>query len=594
MDKRKNIWYYIKNYKFNSLFFRSFMLILLLLLIPFLTLSFLYSYNLTKITNDQIALENSSLAEGVKNALDTVIQECETLSVHIASNENVRMFMLNDWFNDTQSGSFGDFTQFINALPMIYRYVDSVYIFSELNGEVFAGERKTMLQDLRDDNWVEAYMSDNSRTGSIIPRVKNNNFPQLISIIKPVYIENEKMGAVVLNINSPSLYKTMITDRYKKGQEIYLVDENGRILLCKDSSLFGTRISDSALISGLSAGESAIRPLDSAEHMVSSIPSDAFGFSYISVLPMSAYQDKIKTMQSQIVFMLVGLILLSIIVAYIIAARSYDPVREIITFLDETDPREDSLSKNKDELNYIMHSIERHIGDKEQMQSILEDRMQMLKKSQYAMLQAQINPHFLYNTLETINWMAYSLTNDENDVSRAVISLANLFRNNTSDEAAYLIPISQELKHTQDYLNILNLRYGDLFDVVWEVDEGIYGCAIINICLQPIIENAVYHGLKPKDEKGLLKIKGQAYGSRIVFAIEDDGVGMDGKTIEELNRRLLDDNAQNSSHIGLLNVNQRIRIIFGNAYGVFVRSRQNGGTVVLIELPKTTWRQPED
>ena len=591
MDKRKNIWHYIKNYKFNSLFYRSFLLILLLLLIPFLSISYIYTRSVTKITNDQIALENFSLAEGVKNAMDTVVQECEMLTIHIVNNENVRMFMLNDWFNDIHSGAFGDFTQFINAIPMIYRYVDSVYIYSELNDAVFAGEKKTTLSGMRDNSWLEAYIADDSRTGAIIPRVKNNNFPQLISIIKPVYIENERMGAVVLNINSPALYKTIITDRYKKGQEIYLADGNGQILLGKDTNLFGQNIADLEWFSDIPVGQSVIRSINEESSMVSAIPSDSFDFTYISTLPLSAYQDKLKSMRIQIAFMLAGLILLSIIVAYIIAVKSYNPLREIISFLDETDSTEGSLTKNENELNYIMHSIERHIGDKRQMQSILEDRLQMLKKSQFAMLQAQINPHFLYNTLETINWMAYSLTNDENDVSRAVISLANLFRNNISGEAAYLIPIELEIKHTQDYLSILNLRYSDLFDVIWDVDETIYTCAIIKICLQPIIENAVYHGLKPKDEKGTLKISGKTYGKRIVFSVEDDGIGMDQIAIDALNAKLRDDNYQNSSHIGLLNVNQRIRIIFGNSYGVFVRSRQGNGTVVMIEVPKTEWSQ---
>ena len=101
----------------------------------------------------------------------------------------------------------------------------------------------------------------------------------------------------------------------------------------------------------------------------------------------------------------------------------------------------------------------------------------------------------------------------------------------------------------------------------------------------------MYHGLKPKDEKGTLKISGKTYGNRIVFSVEDDGIGMDQKTLDKLNAKLQDENYQNSSHIGLLNVNQRIRIIFGNAYGVFLRPRQGNGTVVIIEVPKIEWEQ---
>ncbi|MCI8521280.1 MAG: histidine kinase, partial [Clostridia bacterium] len=212
-------------------------------------------------------------------------------------------------------------------------------------------------------------------------------------------------------------------------------------------------------------------------------------------------------------------------------------------------------------------------------------RMKLLRKAQYDMLQTQINPHFLYNTLETINWMAYNLSNSENPVSKSLITLASFFRNTLS--SGYFVSIEDEIKYTNEYINILALRYGDLFDIEWDIDDTILPCTIIKICLQPIIENAVYHGLKPKNDKGLIKISGRCDGKNTIITISDNGVGMDSDKLYELNRRL-QDNAYNDekSHIGLVNVNQRIKIIFGDDYGITVESQEGVGTDVYITIPR--------
>jgi two-component system sensor histidine kinase YesM len=201
------------------------------------------------------------------------------------------------------------------------------------------------------------------------------------------------------------------------------------------------------------------------------------------------------------------------------------------------------------------------------------------------MLQSQINPHFLYNTLETINWMAVDLTKSDNKVSKAVTCLAQMFRNNVY-LGDYIIPIEQEIANTKNYLDILELRYGDIFEVIWEIDDEIKHYSIIKICLQPIVENAVYHGLKPKGANGVLKIQGEINQKEtIVFTISDNGIGMDDALLEEINRKLNDSENLMEDHIGIYNVNQRIKIVFGKQYGVVIESEDNLGTSVKIRIP---------
>ena len=282
------------------------------------------------------------------------------------------------------------------------------------------------------------------------------------------------------------------------------------------------------------------------------------------------------------------LIILSITFAYFAAVRSYKPVAEIITVL-EAPERFNAYGKHGsariNELRYIISTILKQIHTNEKMKDELDNKLKLLDQSQFAMLQSQINPHFLYNTLEAINYMAVDLTKSDNKVSKAVNSLAQLFRNNVYF-GDYIIPIEQEIDNSKNYLDILELRFGNIFKVSLEIDEAIKQYSIIKICLQPIIENAVYHGLKPKGSNGELKIIGKLYNNdAIVFTICDNGVGMDHVQLDEMNQKLSDSENQMKDHIGIYNVNQRIKIVFGKDYGVSIESIENLGTTVKIKIP---------
>lgn len=582
-DKISN-WVYIKRFRANSLFWRTFALIFLLLFVPFTALSIIFYTNVKSTTDEEVRVESNSMTASAKNVLDTVINECDLMSSYIANDSDVQLFM----FENFSAGDTFDISRFTKSVPLIYKYVDSVYIYSEKNSSVFDGEHKTAIKDLADNKWLSDYSEVGARAGTIIPRLKNSDYPPLITIIKPIYIEDEKRGAVIFNINSFALYKSVISGKYKEGQEIFLINSENKIILSDNDELFGAdRGTVDYLSDGIPEGENAMRKVNNTESVVSFAKSGVFKFTYAGVLPMTLYQTKINLLKRQIIIVMILLIFLSFILSYIIAKKSYDPLSEIISFLNEKNPDAAETPADENEIKYIISSIAHHIEDKNRMQETLESRLKALKTSQYAMLQAQINPHFLYNTLETINWMAYDLTNENNPVSEAVINLAKLFRNNLSS-SSYLIAIADEIKYTKDYLSILNLRYKDFFDVIWNIDENILSYATIKICLQPLIENAVYHGLKPKDEKGTLKISLEQDEDTIFFTVSDDGIGMPKKDVDSLNEKLASGLSapSSASHIGLMNVNMRIKIIFGDEYGVRIESVQNKGTSVYVIFPK--------
>lgn len=584
MNKIKNIWFNIRHFKFNSIFLRTFLFITTLTVIPFIALSIMFYSNTLKNIREEITLENSYMFDNSVNIIDRTLMEVDTLSSSLASNESTQLYTINNVSTD----SFKTISRLAKTLPIIYRYIDSIYIYSEQTDTVIMDNNSIPLSDLSDTDWINAYRAVTSPKGTIIPRSKNNVYPQLITIIKPIYVADEKKGAIIMNINAQSIYNSMLYQQYKDGRLFFLVNADNKIIISSELSYFNTYPDDIGLntLTIESNPKNSVYEINDKNYVVLSGDSSISDYKYISAYPLELYEHKLSTMKLQIIGILLLLMIIIFILAYVASVRSYSPLNEIISFLDNSQPPADSIEEeDKNELMYIINSIQTHINDKTKMAEILEERMKLLRKSQYDMLQTQINPHFLYNTLETINWMAYNMSNSENPVSKSLINLASFFRNTLT--SGYFVSIENEIKYTNEYVNILALRYSDLFDIEWDIDESILSYTIIKICLQPIIENAVYHGIKQKNDKGLIKIKGLCDDNNIILIVSDDGIGIEKDALDELNKTLSETSFTNEkSHIGLSNVNQRIKIIFGDSYGIHVESTVGVGTDVYVTIPK--------
>lgn len=210
-----------------------------------------------------------------------------------------------------------------------------------------------------------------------------------------------------------------------------------------------------------------------------------------------------------------------------------------------------------------------------------------LRKTELKALQAQINPHFLYNTLDAIAWMCEAGRNE--DAVEMVNALARLFRISIS-RGHELIPIEKELQHAQSYLHIQNFRYKNQFQYTFDVDETCLQYYCNKITLQPIIENAIYHGMDRMVDEGMIRIGIHQMDDKIIFTVEDNGVGM----TEEQCMEVLQKEPGDRAGIGIKNVNDRIKIYFGEEYGLAIESELDEGTRVTITMPKITEKEYEN
>ncbi len=206
-----------------------------------------------------------------------------------------------------------------------------------------------------------------------------------------------------------------------------------------------------------------------------------------------------------------------------------------------------------------------------------------LRKAEFDLLQAQINPHFLYNTLDAIVWSAEA--GNEKQVVKMVGSLSEFFRSSLN-KGKEIVTIREELSHVRSYLEIQQIRYQDILDYEIDVPEELYINEIPKITVQPVVENALYHGIKEKRGGGKISVTGREDGGDYIITVSDNGIGMEPDRLKEVRDGLTDSSPDSKKIYGLYNVNQRIKLDFGDEYGLSIDSVYDEGTTVTIRLPK--------
>ena len=238
--------------------------------------------------------------------------------------------------------------------------------------------------------------------------------------------------------------------------------------------------------------------------------------------------------------------------------------------------------ENTDEISVLTQSFNDMTEEIGVLVEDIKKKQANLHIAETKLLQAQINPHFLYNTLDTIVWLAEE--NKKEEVVSMVTALSEFFRT-TLSKGRDFITVKEEESHVESYLKIQQFRYQDIMDYEINIDESMYGFVIPKLTLQPLVENALYHGVKNKRGKGMIRITGRLKGGDMIFKVIDDGKGMTEEELGKLQNSLKKDKSDRKEDgFGLSNVNQRIRHYYGEGYGISFESRENEGTTATIIL----------
>ena len=397
----------------------------------------------------------------------------------------------------------------------------------------------------------------------------------------------EPLGYIIFEVNKEQIMAIRSQINTNLNLDLMLLDRNFYIIAdFADPSLEGTfyRSGHQAAIRAKGSGLLP-RTRGEQERMVVFHTSPQTGLVAMGVLAPEMILANRKLIRWIILSSALVSLLICLVMALLIARSISKPVREMVACMKRVENGDLGARvdfRRGDELGVLGKSFNSMVGRIKDLLDNVVEKQRRVRSSEIKALKAQINPHFLYNTLDSVNWLAQ--LNHVPDISVIVTELGQLLRNSISNGNDFST-VAETEETIQSYLRIQKIRYNDKFSAVVEIDSAIRHYQIPKLIIQPLVENAIIHGLENKVGQGLLTIRGYREGERLVFEIGDNGVGISPKRLAALTRGADGETDQATDSIGISNVQRRIKLYYGNEYGLTIKSRRNHGTQVTLRLP---------
>lgn len=397
---------------------------------------------------------------------------------------------------------------------------------------------------------------------------------------------SNRFGTVSLafTINGYQLSKEFLSFK-STGRKDYLVMSDGTVLLTNNKSAFFKNIED--IHPGLrDLAQSEADGLLRYESCYTSVSNtDKFGFRMITLVEQSVYTPQLYSLKTQALLMSLLLIILGCAISVFLTVRFYRPVNSMLNLLHTYIP--DNLKDYENEIAFITQNVSKCITNGARMEKVLPQALSKMQEAQAAVLQHQINSHFLFNTLENIKAISVSELGIENEIEESIGLLNNIIRESIQNQIA-IVPLSQEIDLAKSYLALMQLRFPGVA-VEWQVDPHYLSCQVFKFSLQPVLENCFIHAFKnrQKQDNHISICVCAANADSYIIRITDNGCGMDAVTLENLRELLRSTDDRIGSHVGIRNVQNRIQTVFGEDYGIRIFSTP-AETTVDICYPVTT------
>ena len=409
-------------------------------------------------------------------------------------------------------------------------------------------------------------------------------YPWVVSIVRPVP-DNAAARWLSVDLSFTELAATISNVGIGQHGYCYLMDERGNMVYHPQQQLLyaGLKKEEAGRLACLGDGTYVADTVIYSVQRVPNSPWRVVGVSYIDETVNESFWQMVRIAVATAALIFVA----ALAVGWVLSRLLSRPLQQLENAMEAFEQDADHFAfhavRGTREVQNLSDSFDHMVGRIQQLMTTVREEEIDLRKTELKALQAQINPHCLYNTLDSIAWMCERGKNA--DAVQMVHALARLFRISIS-RGHELIPIEKELQHAEAYLQIQKYRYKNQFTYHFTVDEGCLHCLCNKITLQPIIENAIVHGLDLMVDAGHIEITVRPDGGDILLIVADDGIGMEPEQVAAL----LQNEPSDRTGIGVKNVNDRLRIYFGPEYGLSITSAPYEGTTVTIRTP----RVPED
>ena len=476
----------------------------------------------------------------------------------------------------------------------------SIAVFDS-RGALVAGTPLTALKEGADpasSGWYQAALDKMENLHFSTPHIQrlfadpDENFRWVVSLSRYVQLTREGStysGVLLVDMGFSGIEQVCRDVELAGGGYIYLTDASGELIYHPRQQLIYAGLDTENNLADAALPDGAHTETFQGERRLVTVKTVGYtGWKLVGVVPRAGAGDDGGYI---FLFGLSMLLFSAFLMAFLnfrISARISDPIRRLEQSVKELEAGAREVAIKEDgcyEVRRLAHSIASMVSTMRHLMDDIILQEKRKRRSELEVLQSQINPHFLYNTLDSVIWMTEAGRYDE--AIQMVTSLARLFRIALSRGRSF-IPLADELEHARHYMTIQQIRYQDRFTASVRAEEGTEGLYTLKLIVQPLLENAIYHGMAGCEEDGRITVAAKREGGDLLIDVSDNGVGMPPEVVERLLDESRPQTRSSGSGIGVRNVHRRIRLTFGEGYGLEVFSEPDEGTTVRIRLPALT------
>jgi len=571
-------------------------LLLLISILPSIALGSLISLTVSKIIDNQVTDHTLQLIGQANKSLESSVENLQNISYLISFDPAIENFLYeNESIEDSEAIDDYQMRQFLKGFTTVYPEIAGILVVNS-DGEYISNEiYPRSVKSLLNENWYKEALI-NKGIFEIIGHPSERNITnhvhykdsEIVSGVRAILDSEtqEVKGVILIDLKLRNISETIENVRPGKSGFLMVIDDEGDTIYSPNSQLLNHINPD--WFEGEMSGTFS-KGVNGTELQFIYLKSAFTNWTTIGVFSTSDSIIEVQEIKFYVVSFLFVVCLLGIGLSYYLSYSMSRPIGQLISIMNKAETGDLSVrydGHRQDEIGWLGRSFNTMLAQINRLISLTELQERQKREAELRVLQAHIKPHFLYNTLDTINWMARKKGAD--DVAEVVNSLSRLFRIGLS-KGKDMIQLNEEIEHIHSYLKIQSARYKNKLNYSIQVDPEIEKASVIKLVLQPIVENAIYHGIKERRGPGNISINAMEQNGNIIIKVLDDGVGIPMERLDLLRENLAADfhatDETKKIGYGVMNVQARIKLTFGDPYGIHVESEVSKGTIVTILLP---------
>ena len=560
-------------------------------LIPFLIFSIVSGFVFLDHAQKTAEEHSVQLIHQVSNSMDVYVETIEKMVNYIQLELQDTPFFTMETEDAPGWESETDYIRSVlENVANSHREVAGIFIATKEDLYVSTGMSRISRDPFQNERWYREAAENPEEiqlisvvTGRNIVTNRSYSIDDVFSLAKAVQDPEtgEVLGVILLDIRHDIIQSSINGVTIGEKGFVFVMDQEDNIVYTPVNGIV-YRVNPK----WVKAMEPMSVQIQGGSYQIRSELSPYTGWRTVGVFSMDEVMSSVNT----IVYILFTCVIISLVLVVIVSFKFSrtltNPIFKLKRLMKQAESGDLTVRFNfqhNDEIGELGQSFNHMIARIDQLIQMVYVEQENKRTAEMKSLQEQIKPHFLYNTLDTISWMARDY--DAEDIVRLVDALTNMFHIGLS-HGKDIITVKEEITHVSNYLYIQKIRYKDKLNYVIHVDESLYAIEVPKLILQPLVENAIYHGVKAKRGGGTITITGVPEGENLVFTVQDDGAGMLQEKVEELNRRMSERSVlDEKKSFGLFYIRERIQLCYGKGYGVHVESALGEGTRVTITLP---------